>query len=86
MEERKKWAGVFAYPSKGTRRLRFMWGEGSKVLGQCDIRGGNAFSPLVRQRAKQVKDWIDAGNPHEAIAQLVREFPQAKRGRPVDSF
>lgn len=82
----KSWAGIYAYPSKGTRRLRFMWGVGRKIKGQVDIRGGNAFNPLVRARAKQVKSWIDAGNPPEAIARLVRQYPAGKRGRPVDSF
>lgn len=77
-----RWRSLNRYPSKGTIRYRFSWGEGGRTLGQMDIRGGNASSPVVRKRAEIVQSWIDQGFPTLHIQQLLKSLPAGRRGRP----
>ena len=78
----KKWRGLYRYPSHGTTRLRFAWGEGGKTLGQLDIKGGNALNPIVKKRAEIVEQWIAADYSTLHIQQLVKSLPAGRRGRP----
>jgi hypothetical protein len=79
---RKKWRSLNKYPSRGTTRIRFSWGEGGQTLGQMDIRGGNASNPIVKKRAEIVQGWIDQGFPTLHIQQLLISLPRARAGRP----
>lgn len=70
---------VRTYKSHGKLYYRYTCNVGHAVTHDEHIPGGNVRSAVAKNRATQVKRWIDQGVPPDTIAQNLRQWRSPKR-------